>query len=337
MFVLKLKVLVNIQSKVSLAILFFNKFLAEIVQEDLLNSNHLKNVLTFLIYFTNFIEDNDFYDLLFKFLFGFGQMFDISKRKCSNNDYGANTISAFSAEEQSEKSLKSDHLNTFNSEMSTVMVVTTEFKPLTYEEKINRNEHYVEEIISTITKIFESTTAIELKARLVIILNNLMKKSYNLFLKELINPFYCYLLFNTFKKDFKDKLKEYESVSVYNVSVDDFKGMIVPRYFSLVLDINQDKKYLAEDENYYYFTYLSTIAVNINNNEGEDLNLHDPREKLLNNYDNDNENMKNQMKNNYSTLNLITINDKVDCMNTSNKPATKELYTNIIQNIRVIL
>jgi len=327
MFITKMKVCLDkdLNAKNTLLILFFNKFLADIIQEDILNisSKKIKNVFTFLVHFTSLNDDKDVSNLIFKFLFGFEQK--ASKNIGETKLYDSNYNSAIA--------LESDDISSFNSEINSIMVTNeTKLRNL-YEDKIDRNEHYIEEIIATLTKIIETPNTShsnnsEVKTKLIIILNNLMKKSYHLFLKELINPFYCYIIFNNFKNNFKEILTEYENTSSLTFdTVNYFKSVITPKYFNLLNDFdNQDRKILTQNENSKYQSYISSITDYFNklkqkeNYEGGDLDNYSTI-----NYNNS---VKDKDKDKDSK------GDKVDKQNS--KPLPKELYTNIVQNVRVI-
>ena len=111
MFITKMKVCLDkdLNAKNTLLILFFNKFLADIIQEDILNisSKKIKNVFTFLVHFTSLNDDKDVSNLIFKFLFGFEQK--ASKNIGETKLYDSNYNSAIA--------LESDDISSFNSEI----------------------------------------------------------------------------------------------------------------------------------------------------------------------------------------------------------------------------
>ncbi len=311
-FLFKFKVCIDPKAMNYIKIMFFNKFLIEIIQEDLINCIKLKALFGFLIDFTNQVDDKDFSDLLFKFLFGFEQQGDITDHLYLENNQDLPSDNPYDISD-----------STFNSEKSSVLITNS----LTCGDRIDRKLHYTEEIIPIISKILDNSTVVELKVKLIIICTNLIKRSYNLFLKEIINPFYCNAIFNIDKNNFENKLVEYQKPQLKVVSnVEVIKSIISPKNFRLVSELIQERKYTLEGENFICKNYLKVV-------------IHQFQKGFLS-----------CTSNNCSLLSIFRVESGEEIAKekdkkkgnkeqqpNKNKQITKELFTDVLQNIRARL
>lgn len=255
--------------------LIFNKFFIEFIQKDVINFNlmlggsenntKVNKVFEFLYFFTSHIKNKETNEIFFYFVFGF------------NSDINDNT-----ANEPSEKASDDDEFNLLSDNLISINDIKNNIETLithndiknTLTFNVNKNGHSFEVIIAFLIQILETNSEkyTALKINLLNVLINIVKNNSNLFLMEIVVPYYIHNLNNALSKNF-DKLYDRLKLTRDKIDLIEILKNIHPKYFNLNLEnwpeyfvSNLDKNYDRNIQNMNLFNPLLVWNHNKNPN-----------------------------------------------------------------------
>jgi hypothetical protein len=221
-----------------LANLLFNNLLINHCQKDILNiyminesEKKMKKICEFLYYFTKYICHKETNQVIFYFFFGLN-LYNQTSEFHLNDDL----------EDGCEEKLDYDELfpceeNLINlSKINIEKLIKNNFSnKFSLSLNINRSSHKFENILSFFMSVLESTHQMSgLKIIFLNILTNIVKNTSNLFLSEILVPYYLNFIHCQTKNfnNFYEKLKS----SRETIEISQLVKNIIPKYFPLDLE-----------------------------------------------------------------------------------------------------
>lgn len=252
--------------KTFLSNLLFNKLFLEYIQKDFLNiyivsenERKLTRVMEFIYYFTKHIKNKEVTQLLFFFLFGFNNY----TAQLEINEADVNDFLIDDNQEQSvdavddvlnEESFMLDEnlfsMQEIKKNLDKIIinnVINSGNKKISnFNLNIEKSSHKFENILSFFVNIVESNTSslIEVKIILLNFMSNIVRNSANLFLVEILIPYYLNYITIQSPQNFE---KLYEKIKSKREKIDMIEILknIHPKYFSI--DLNNWSEYFESN------------------------------------------------------------------------------------------
>ena len=203
----------DIKFKLFITKIFFQNFLIQSLQKDILNETNVIKVFEFIFYITSIIKNKEISDKIFEFFFGISNNESLIYVEGNfslllDNNYEIEEESIIDIKKSMIEGLAdsdSDQLNTNNNNFMVdnkknekiiqKLIKKDNSNPnfneaIKFEiDKIEKENHKYEDIIALFTKFIESNQT-DLKILIINCLNNIIQNSSKLFLTEMLLPYY---------------------------------------------------------------------------------------------------------------------------------------------------